>query len=300
MTFSAVTLAAPAKLNLYLHVTGKRADGYHLLDSLVAFTDIYDTLTLTPAPSLAFTADGAFACGFGDEDPTTNLVVRAARGLGAAVGRDVPVAFHLTKNLPVASGIGGGSADAAAALRGLARLWDIDPLSPEVLAIAAGLGADVPACVAGRACFMGGIGTELAPAPDLPEAGLLLVNPGVGLPTPSVYKARQGGFTPAMRFDAPPADADALAALLDERRNDLTDPAVSLLPVIGSVLDAVGGLAGCKLARMSGSGATCFGIFADVAAAGRAGEALRESHPSWWAAAGRLLTDANTLDSRMG
>src|SRR6201992_853104 len=132
MTVRSVTLAAPAKLNLYLHVTGKRADGYHLLDSLVAFTDIYDTLTLSPAATLAFTAHGPCTGGFGDEDPATNLVVRAARGLGKAMGRDVPVAFHLTKNLPVASGIGGGSADAAAALRGLARLWGIDPLSPQV------------------------------------------------------------------------------------------------------------------------------------------------------------------------
>lgn len=289
-------LAAPAKLNLYLHVTGKRADGYHLLDSLVAFTDIYDTLTLEPAPELRFTADGPFTAGFGDEDPATNLVVRAARGLGEAVGRDVPVAFHLTKNLPVASGIGGGSADAAAALRGLARLWDIDPLSPSVLGVAAKLGADIPACVAGRACYMGGIGTELAPAPDLPDAGLLLVNPGVGLSTPSVYKARQGAFTPAARFDVPPADADALVGLLAERRNDLTDPAVSLLPLIGTVLDAISGLAGCKLARMSGSGATCFGLFADVAAASRAGEALKQAQPGWWIASGRLLADANRLD----
>ena len=296
MTFQSVTLAAPAKLNLYLHVTGKREDGYHLLDSLVAFTDIYDTLTLTPAPDLRFTADGPFTAGFGDEDPATNLVVRAARGLGEAVGRDVPVAFHLTKNLPVASGIGGGSADAAAALRGLARLWGIDPLSPQVLGVAARLGADIPACVAGRACYMGGIGTELAPAPDLPEAGLLLVNPGVGLSTPSVYKARQGSFTPAARFDAPPADADTLVALLAERRNDLTAPAVSLLPVIGEVLIAIGDLPGCKLAQMSGSGATCFGVFADVGAAKRAGEALKAAHPGWWVASGRLLTDANVLE----
>jgi 4-diphosphocytidyl-2-C-methyl-D-erythritol kinase len=292
-----LTLAAPAKLNLYLHVTGKRADGYHLLDSLVAFTDIYDTLTLNPAPTLAFTADGPFAGGFGDEDPATNLVVRAARILGEAVGRDVPVAFHLTKNLPVASGIGGGSADAAAALRGLAHLWDIDPLSPAVLAVAARLGADIPACVAGRACFMGGIGTELAPAPALPEAGLLLINPGLGLSTPAVYKARQGDFTPSMRFDAPPADAGALAALLAGRRNDLTDPALSLLPMIGEVLGAIGALPDCKLARMSGSGATCFGLFADVAAAERAGAVLKKDHAEWWVAAGRLLTDANTLEA---
>jgi len=296
MPFQTVTLAAPAKLNLYLHVTGKRSDGYHLLDSLVAFTDIYDTLTLAPAPELRFTADGPFTAGFGEEDPATNLVVRAAQCLGEALGQDVPVAFHLTKNLPVASGIGGGSADAAAALRGLARLWKFDPLSPTVLGVAAKLGADIPACVAGRACYMGGIGTELAPAPDLPEAGLLLVNPGVGLSTPSVYKARQGAFTPAARFDAPPADADALVSLLGERRNDLTDPAVSLLPLIGGVVGAIAGLAGCKLARMSGSGATCFGMFADVAAARRAGEALRQAHPGWWIAPGRLLADANSLD----
>jgi 4-diphosphocytidyl-2-C-methyl-D-erythritol kinase len=296
MDFAAVTLAAPAKLNLYLHVTGRRPDGYHLLDSLVAFADVYDTLTLTPAPTLSFTADGPFAGGFGDEDPASNLVVRAARGLGEVLGRDVPVAFHLTKNLPVASGIGGGSADAAAALRGLARLWDIDPLSPLVLGVAAGLGADIPACVAGRACYMGGIGTELSPAPALPEAGLLLVNPGVGLSTPSVYKARQGGFTPAARFDTVPADADALAELLAERGNDLAAPAVSLLPVIGEVLSAIGGLAGCRMARMSGSGATCFGIFADVEEAKRAGAALKAAHPGWWVAPGRLLTDANTLD----
>jgi len=296
MTFQSVTLAAPAKLNLYLHVTGKRADGYHLLDSLVAFTDIYDTLTLSPSPELRFTADGPFTADFGDEDPATNLVVRAARALSDAVGRDVPVAFHLTKNLPVASGIGGGSADAAAALRGLARLWGVDPLSPEVLGVAARLGADIPACVAGRACYMGGIGTELAPAPDLPAAGLLLVNPGVGLSTPSVYKARQGGFTPAMRFMESPADADALVGLLAERRNDLTDPAVSLLPVIGEVLAAITDLPACKLAQMSGSGATCFGVFADIEAAKRAGEALKAVHPGWWIAPGRLLADANALD----
>ena len=157
---------------------------------------------------------------------------------------DVQVAFHLTKNLPVASGIGGGSADAAACLRGLARLWGIAPAAAVVLDVAAKLGSDVPACVAGRACFMGGIGTELSPAPVLPEVGLLLVNPGVGLSTPSVYRARQGGFTPPqMRFDTAPADADTLAALLAERRNDLTEAAASLVPEI----DAVG--AGCDRRR---------------------------------------------------
>jgi 4-diphosphocytidyl-2-C-methyl-D-erythritol kinase len=296
MTFRPVTLAAPAKLNLYLHVTGKRADGYHLLDSLVTFTDVYDTLTLTPAPALAFTADGPFAGGFGNEDPATNLVVRAALALAEAIGNTVQVAFHLTKNLPVASGIGGGSADAAACLRGLARLWGIEPASPVVLDVAAKLGSDIPVCVVGQSTFFGGIGTELAPAPKLPEAGLLLVNPGIGLSTPSVYRARQGAFTPAKRFDTVPANVDMLVGLLAERRNDLTDAAVSLVPQIDAVVRAIGALVGCKLARMSGSGASCFGIFEDVAAARRAGDALKRAHPGWWIAPGRLLATANSLD----
>jgi len=289
-------LAAPAKLNLYLHVTGKREDGYHLLDSLVAFTDIHDTLTMTPADRLFFTAEGPFVGGFGNEDPSTNLVMRAASSLGEAVGRAPAVAFHLIKNLPVASGIGGGSADAAAALRGLARLWGIDPLSPAVLGVAAKLGADIPSCVNGRVCFMGGIGTDVSPAPALPEAGILLVNPGIGLSTPSVYRARRGDFTTAMRFDAPPAGVEGLAALLAARRNDLTDAAVSLVPEIGAVLAAIAGAADCKLARMSGSGATCFGLFEDVEAASRAARALQAGYPAWWVKPGRLLSDANSLE----
>ena len=143
---------------------------------------------------------------------------------------------------------------------------------------------------------LGGIGTELAPAPDLPSAGLLLVNPGVGLSTPSVYKTRRGGFTQAMRFAAPPADAGSLAALLAERRNDLAEPAITLLPVIGEVLAAIADLPGCQLAQMSGSGATCFGMFADPGAAKRAGEVLKAARSGWWVAPGRLLTDANVLD----
>jgi 4-diphosphocytidyl-2-C-methyl-D-erythritol kinase len=291
-----LTLAAPAKLNLYLLITGKRADGYHLLDSLAAFADIHDTLTIAPSSELSFTADGPFASGFDDEDPATNLVVRAAKGLSEATGKPLAVALHLTKNLPVASGIGGGSADAAACLRGLARLWDIDPADPVVLAVAAGLGSDIPVCVQGHAAFMGGIGTEIARAPDLPPAGLVLVNPGIGLSTPAVYKARKGGFSSAARFDAPPADAAALVALLRERGNNLTDAALSLVPEIATMLAAIGADRTCLLARMSGSGASCFGIYADLPAAQAAAAALKQDHPGWWVAPARLLADANALD----
>ena len=290
-----LTLAAPAKLNLYLHVTGKRADGYHLLDSLVAFVDVCDRVTLTPAPELSFQADGPFAHAFADEDPAGNLVVRATRELAAVARRDANVALSLSKHLPVASGIGGGSADAAACLRGLARLWGIDPADDAVMAVAAKLGSDIPVCVVGQACFMGGVGTELAPAPSLPDAGLLLVNPGIGLSTPAVYRARQGDFTPAMRFDTVPKDARALAALLADRRNDLTGPAIALVPEIAAVLAAIGGVEGCLLSRMSGSGATCFGLFGDVAAATRAAELIGRHNPGWWVAAGRLISDTAVL-----
>ena len=297
MTASTLRLAAPAKLNLYLHVTGKRTDGYHLLDSLVAFIDVCDRVTIAPAEKLTFHADGPFAGAFSGEDPAGNLVVRAARELAAVVGRNANVALSLTKNLPVASGIGGGSADAAACLKGLARLWGIDPVGEAVMAIAAKLGSDIPACVAGRACFMGGVGTELSSAPKLPAAGLLLVNPGIGLSTPAVYRARQGDFTPAMRFDTPPNDARALAALLADRRNDLTAPAVALVPEIATVLDAIAQSEGCLLSRMSGSGATCFGLFGDVAVATRAAEAVARHNPGWWIAPGRLIQDSSMLDA---
>jgi 4-diphosphocytidyl-2-C-methyl-D-erythritol kinase len=290
-----VTLAAPAKLNLYLHVTGKRSDSYHLLDGLVAFADVGDRLTISASPSLDFTASGPFAAELGG-DQETNLVVRAARELARAAGRQPYYAFHLTKNLPVASGIGGGSADAAACLRGLAQLWEIDPASDLVRKVAEGLGADVPVCVDGRAVFMGGIGTDLAAAPALPQAGLLLVNPGVALPTPSVYRTRQGGFSPPMRFDDPPPDAQALADLLADRHNDLTSAAVTLVPAIDIVLRALEHAQDCLLARMSGSGATCFGIFPDLAKATDAGAAIAADHPGWWIAPSRLVEDARSLD----
>jgi 4-diphosphocytidyl-2-C-methyl-D-erythritol kinase len=285
------TLAAPAKLNLYLHITGKRADGYHLLDSLVAFTDIGDSLTLAPAQSFSFTADGPYAKDLGD-DPSSNLVVRAARELAAASGRKADIAFHLTKNLPVASGIGGGSADAAACLKGLAGLWGIDPAGETLRRVAEKLGADIPACVEGKAGFMGGIGTEIDPAPLLPPAGILLVNPGVGLPTPAVYRARAGDFSSPMRFDRAPADARDLAGFLSVRGNDLTAAAISIVPEIEIVLATLAAASGCLLARMSGSGATCFGIFDDAETAEVASAIIAKDYPGWWCASGRLVNES--------
>jgi len=278
-------LAAPAKVNLYLHVTGRRADGYHLLDSLVVFTALSDELELNLAEGMSLSVRGAFAENTGPLDD--NLVLRAARALAGAAKVDRGMAAGLTKNIPAAAGLGGGSADAAAVLRGLMRLWDIPPDAVDLPAIALELGADIPVCLAGRPSFVGGVGEKIESAPALPAAGLLLVNPGIALATPSVFTGRRGGFSPPGRFDESPASATALAALLRERDNDLAGAAISLAPVISNVLDTLESVPGCHLARMTGSGATCFGLFDDEpAAASAAGEIMRDG---WWVQATRIL-----------
>jgi 4-diphosphocytidyl-2-C-methyl-D-erythritol kinase len=270
---------ARAKLNLYLHVTGRRDDGYHLLDSLVAFAAAGDVLTAAPAESLSLSVDGPFAAALRDEPD--NLVLRAARALAAATEAEGGAALTLTKNLPVASGIGGGSADAAAALRALCRLWNVMPPRAVLDAIAIKLGADVPVCLDGQAAFLGGVGERRDVAPHLPPAGFVLVNPGVPLATPAVFAKRSGAFSRIARFAEAPRDAEDLAGLLRDRRNDLTDAAVALAPAIRDVLAALQASPGCRLARMSGSGATCFGLYADRAAAMAAAAAL-ERQQGWW------------------
>ena len=280
---------APAKLNLYLHVTGRRADGYHLLDSLAAFSDIGDRLSVAPAPRLTLEITGPFARDLAEDDPRKNLVWRAAEALAARLDRVPDVALTLEKNLPVASGIGGGSSDAAAALKALAAHWQASLDEQTLCAIAAELGADVPVCVVARASFFGGIGDEIVPAPPLPPAPLLLVNPGIALPTASVFRARQGAFSPPARFAAPPASVAELAALLKERRNDLTDAAIGIVPAIGTVLARLAAQPGALLARMSGSGATCFALFETTAAAEAAAASLKLEQPRWWVAPGQLV-----------
>ena len=220
-------LDAPAKINLYLHVTGRRPDGYHLLESLVAFTGTGDRLSAAPSEALTLSVSGPFAGALEDDD-ADNLVLRAAHALRDASGTHAGAALHLKKNLPVASGIGGGSADAAAALRLLRHLWEIPADGVDLAALAAGLGADVPVCLAGTPCVMTGIGDELAPQPPLPPCGVVLVNAGEAVPTPDVFRARSGPFTPPGHWQ-PPADADALfAEATDAVLDGFERPLVSL------------------------------------------------------------------------
>jgi 4-diphosphocytidyl-2-C-methyl-D-erythritol kinase len=307
--------AAPAKLNLYLHVLGRRADGYHRLDSLVVFTRTGDTLRAEPADDFSLVIDGPFAAGLSTDDD--NLVLKAARALSSLSSRTstrrvrdpgsiVPperwtpdqvrgdgkggqgARLTLTKNLPVASGIGGGSADAAAALRLLRRLWRLDIGDAQLHGVAAALGADVPACLRGEGVFLGGVGEVLTPAPVLPPLGLVLVNPGIPLPTPDVFAARRGPFSEPARFSETPVDARALAALLVTRRNDLEGPAISLVPAIATVLEALRATPGCHLARLSGSGATGFGLYDTPEAASHAAASIARREPGWWVAPTRL------------
>lgn len=275
---------APAKLNLYLHVVGRRDDGYHLLDTLFAFTALGDELAVEPAPTLALDIDGPFAAAL--DGASDNLVLRAARDLASGRG----ARLTLTKNLPVAAGLGGGSADAGAAIRLLLELWNLSPQAADLYDLSRKLGADVPACFACSPSFASGAGDVLTPAPALPPAGIVLVNPGAALRTPEIFAQRLGGFSQPARFDTMPATARELATVLRARRNDLTAGAVSLMPAIAVILAALDASEGCHLARMSGSGATCFGIYDDATSAARAAGSLRTRHPDWWIVATELLT----------
>ncbi|MGH7104593.1 MAG: 4-(cytidine 5'-diphospho)-2-C-methyl-D-erythritol kinase [Acetobacteraceae bacterium] len=269
---------APAKVNLFLHVTGRRPNGFHTLDSLVVFADVGDRLTGTCAPELRLVVDGPFASDI--SAGSDNLVLRAAQALAQAAEVASGASLRLTKNLPHSAGLGGGSADAAAALRLLRRIWKLPNGETENLRLAAGLGADVPACVMSQPARMSGIGDVLHVAPALPAFGLCLVNPGVALPTKAVFEAWTGTFSKPAIIPPTWADAASLAACLSEFRNDLEVPAITLCPTIRSVLGALGAEHGCLLARMSGSGATCFGLFPDTISAERA--ALRILRPDWW------------------
>ncbi len=272
---------APAKLNLFLHLRGRRADGYHLIESLVVFPALGDRLTVEDGPGLSLSLAGPF----GDMLPSDgdNLVLRAAERLASAAAAPRRAALRLEKSLPVASGIGGGSADAAAALRLLARHWVV--AVPEGLALS--LGADVPVCLAARPAIMTGIGERLSPAPAMPAAAVVLANPMVAVSTAEVFRSVERRDCPPAS-PAPPGGFATLAALaewLAAQRNDLQAAALRACPAIAEVLEA---LAPAPLVRMSGSGATCFALHETQPQAEAAAERLRRARPGWWVAAAPL------------
>jgi 4-diphosphocytidyl-2-C-methyl-D-erythritol kinase len=291
-TAGVVRERAAAKLNLDLLVTGRRADGYHELDSVVVFADdLGDELTLEPAKGLHLGVSGPFAADLPSADG--NIVVRAARRLAEAAGLPARARIDLDKRLPVAAGIGGGSADAAAVLRGLRRLWGVPLDEAGLRRVGLDLGADVPVCLRGRAARMRGIGELLEPLGGLPELHLVLVNPGRPLATAAVFAAL-GPHRFDARAEDPPVAPDPAAWLdwLRRTRNDLEAPARRLLPAVGEVLAALAADPGCRLARMSGSGPTCFGVFEAEAAAREAAARIAAARPGWWVAPCRTMAGA--------
>ncbi|MCD6035399.1 MAG: 4-diphosphocytidyl-2-C-methyl-D-erythritol kinase [Rickettsiales bacterium] len=269
---------APAKLNLFLHITGKRADGYHLLESLFVFTALGDRLTITSTPSkndITLTITGPYAKDLEGFDVEDNLVMRAARSLLPHASAPVPVAITLEKNLPIASGLGGGSSDAATALQLLRSLWGVDPSKLPPIALT--LGADVPSCLDPVPCLVHGIGEQINPLVPFPSLPVVLVNPNIPLTAKAVYSAYAPPFSAPLN-----SIGNDPIAFLQAQQNDLQAPAITLVPAIKTVLDALGTTAGCKLSRMSGSGATCFGIFDTFATAQEAVRLLQQAHPDWW------------------
>ena len=291
-----IAIPAPAKINLALHVIGRRVDGYHELDSLVAFASVHDTVRAQTADALTLSIAGPGAASLASLPADDNMILRAARRLAEIAGIRVPhAALALEKILPIASGIGGGSADGAAALLALRDLWRLDMDEARLAEAALSLGADLPVCLGSRPSIMQGIGERLSPAPALPALGILLVNPRVALPTPDVFRALAGKFGQPMTLDYRAGDAASLLANLRVLRNDLQAPAISLAPVVADVLAALDALAGARLARMSGSGATCFALFDTEAAAQDAGRVMRAAHEGWWSAAGCLIAGRDEI-----
>jgi 4-diphosphocytidyl-2-C-methyl-D-erythritol kinase len=283
---------APAKVNLTLRVLSRRADGYHELDSLVVFADRGDRLTFAPGGALTLALSGITAAQAGAD--ADNLVLKAARALTERIPDIALGAFHLEKNLPVAAGLGGGSADAAAALRLIARANKLPTDDARLYAAAAATGADVPVCLNPHPRLMRGIGEQLSEPLKLPPLPAVLVNPGVAVATKLVFAGWKASGTPAVPLDlaavARLPNRAQLMQILHAQPNDLEAPAVAIAPVIADVLTALRGFAGCDLARMSGSGATCFGLFTTASEAEAAAKILRGKNPNWW-------TQACTLGS---
>jgi 4-diphosphocytidyl-2-C-methyl-D-erythritol kinase len=290
MNVPPLTVRASAKLNLTLTVTARRPDGYHVLDSLFVFCGLADQITVTEADTLELAAiSGPF--GGHVERGADNLLIKAAVLLRTEAGVDRGARITLDKRIPVAAGLGGGSADAAAMLRALNRVWGLDWPVERLETLSAALGADVPACVRSQPVFARGIGDVLSPAPAMPECGILLVNPGLPTPTPSVFKAfrEQKPIVPKQRRKPVATGFPSLRALVSAiapRGNDLLPAAVSVTPVIADVLDAMRRLPDAAYASLSGSGATCFALFATEAQAAAAAQRIADKQQGWWSWSG--------------
>jgi len=294
MRETALSITAPAKINLYLHIVGRHANGLHLIDSLIAFSDIHDTLSFATSSGLSLEIDGPFGSQLKTEP--NNLVLEAARGLAQLCGIKKGARLQLTKNLPIASGIGGGSSDAAATLKGLIQLWEVQPNNQDLHDLALKLGADVPACLSARSAFISGVGEIVSKTNHLPLCSIVLVNTGTPISTPTVFKnfiKSQAKFSKPRRVNFSPRNLIEFVSTLETCQNDLDQVAQALCPEIAQVLGELRESHGALLSRMSGSGATCFAIFANPEEATAVSLDLKQRHPSWWIKAGTLISSSN-------
>jgi|TARA_R110002126_G_scaffold13118_1_gene55808 4-diphosphocytidyl-2-C-methyl-D-erythritol kinase len=288
-----LSILAPAKVNLFLHITGKRDDGLHLLDSLVAFTDIGDEVKIERSTGFSFNVKGPFASSFEDDEQSSaanskNIVVKAARALALLAGQPLDVAITLHKNLPLASGVGGGSSDAAACIWGLMKLWSLPPQAPYLNDLLLTLGADVPVCYQCQSARMRGIGEDIEPLARFPEVPILLVNSGIGCSTADIFSAF--GEAPQMHSEMPSGfdDIYSLCEFLKLADNHLYSAALQKLPVLPDVIKALQATSDVLISRMSGSGGTCFALYDTAEAAQRAAEEMTAAHPTWWVKRGWL------------
>ncbi len=280
---------ARAKVNLTLHVKGRRVDGYHELESLVLFADVCDELIFSPGSEDSLSLEGPFA-GLVDGE---NLVLKAKRAVASWLGVEIYGHFRLQKNIPVAAGLGGGSSDAAAAIRALLKVYDGGSDTGRFIERSAAIGADVPVCLHNKAAWMCGLGERVTPVQDLAPLPAILVNPRLKLSTADVFRTLNAAPLPPSANEAPPAlegwkGPEEAAAYLSEGRNDLEAPAIALEPAVESVLQTLRRLNGCLLARLSGSGPTCFGLFSSDEAAAEAAQEVSRRNPHWWVSATAL------------
>ena len=280
-TRKSIKVTAHAKVNLTLHVVGQRANGYHEMQSLVCLTEFGDQIHLSPAADFSFQVIGPYAAGIPVDE--SNLVVQATKFMAKKHSKTLDCQIILEKNLPMASGIGGGSSDAAAVMRALSQYWSVPlPNADELMA----LGADIPVCMTTGLTLMEGAGEDVAQLSAAPNWGLVLVNPNVGVSTPAVFNALNSKHNPPMQ-DVAENCVDI--AWLGDQRNDLEPPAMAMVPEVVAVVDAISAATHCQVARMSGSGATCFGLFANTEHANAAANRLQWAHPNWWVVSTKMV-----------
>jgi 4-diphosphocytidyl-2-C-methyl-D-erythritol kinase len=288
-----ISVFAPVKINLYLHITGRLDNGYHTLDSLVGFADIGDQIIIEPANDFEFHVEGPYAQSFDaktlDASPhSSNLVVQAAWALSHAAQKIPNIRATLTKNIPLASGLGGGSSDAAAIIWGLLEWWEMPPAAPYLSGLMSKLGADVPVCLNCTPARMRGIGDLLDPAPMMDETPIVLVNPGVPCPTADIFMRYNSAFKNPQTLPEDLRDFNRLITFLHEQDNDLEAPACEVVPEVSNVLSAFKTQDGCALARLSGSGASCFGLFRTELESRKAAQEIKKENPDWWVKTGWL------------